>query len=106
MTTETGFIVKAMEDLAHRYRIQHGMPALGYVMGLKDYRVMCQELAHMGISIQFSMVSEVREFQGLPIFLKISSGIELLVHRAFAERVLATESGAERLKMVEGAIIR
>jgi hypothetical protein len=94
-----GAVVAAMAALAYQYRQRFGESPLGYVMGVKDFRVLRTELGQMGRS------GEITQLHGLPIYFKISSGIELLVHQQYAERILDAQNLTDRLDLLKGGII-
>lgn len=105
--TETGVIVESMRALAAKYVITFGRPPLGFVMGIKDYHAMRFEMRHMAVVSGRPQAETTLD--GLPIHLKISSGIELLVHQEAAERVLM-ELQASRVEqarqIIQDGIIR
>lgn len=106
--SDLGGIIGAMRGLSAKYAIQFGKAPLGYVMGIKDYRAFRLEMGHMLVT-QGRGGSDVRQLDGLSIYLKISSGIELLVHEECAQRILAEVEAKNPQAvgdLIRGGIIR
>lgn len=89
-----------MKHLAAKYETMFGRKPRGFVMGIKDWYVLKNEMSQMSKL----PVGGCYAFIGLPIHLKATSGIELLMDEDACLQILKT-SGQERLKLIKGSIV-
>lgn len=95
-------VVEDMRTLAAKYKMTFGRAPIGYVMGLKDYLVLKNELEHLGGAKAGSITS----LDGLPLQLKVSSGIELLIDLKAAMTIASQKTLKDKTDLIKVAIVR
>lgn len=99
-------VIDGMIALALRYLTEMNRRPYGYVMGIKDWRAVRAELGQLrmiadGVDRPAGAIAVVN---GLPVFLKSTSGIELLIDEDAAQRILYM-SQEERVKALKAGIL-
>ena len=93
-------LVQKMRMLAARYLGLFGRSPKGYVIGIKDWRALKIELSNM-----IGGSGDQKSLDGIPIFLKVSSGIELLVDEEYAELLLKSLGSQGAKEIAKSGIV-
>lgn len=101
-------LVDQMLELSERYEARFGRRPVGFVVGVRDYEAIRIELFQVPLVKGDVRSERIMDVCGLPIHLKISSGIELLVHAEYAHKILATIHNDRKaaMELIRGGIVR
>lgn len=97
-------LVNDMKTLAAKYETLFGRKPLGYVVGVADAMAISKEIIQMGRTT--GKRAFIKTLDGLPVHLKVTSGIELLIDYDAGIRIASTHGRDEKVGLVKATIIR